>query len=1665
MSNSLISLSLLVGLSLALQPGLEYRYRYNGRLATGIIEKRHQLAAVGMEMDVTVQMAMDLKLSVKFDNIIVGNFHGDHSCDLRRPIPIAYTSLEEGKDLLQYPFLVLLNGKNESFMDVPVDEPAWVTNIRKAVIGMFPFKALWEEMKKNKHGFPEAYFGKDEDLIGERCMSWYTAMQIPEHDIAFIRDEMESELEEDIQRESLISSASYKTSKDQKEAETSHQEEGVMRETDVPPLQDKLWIVTKTIDYHMCNKPVEVTLSGNKESEASISRTSVSRYIIRGDSQGIRMENAIAEGAISVFGGSSVSQFHIDTLTNQTLQLRAVSVIQNKISVDHATRQIHSLHYQGDSMHRQDEGPNRYFHFEEKLLGAQRRGDNVEELKEKLFSALDELSSPMNNLVTAMDTAVQVILYLSYEEIDFVYELLQERVLSVGKGETSQDSRSAQLNVKHFKMALTLGGSEPAIKFLLDLLEDDVTRRSDNFVYFFFKQIGTTLKAPNLIPRIMKLATLMSWESDEDLAKTMALTSAASLFGIEGRKTKLKNSAVQDETRGTVERMDTFFISYLKEGIQNASLSTWQRVIYIQSLLNTGTPHSLEILHPIILGIEDEPTYFRTTAMAALSSHLLPETAQEMVFSLLTPLMENTGEAPEVRGMAFLTMASWHPGPSWWKRMALSTWHEPSLHFANLVSSTIGSIAQSDGEMKEMVTRVAYLARPGKGVSLSLSTSFYLENYLWLDWAKRDTSIVWLASTEGIIPTHIFISYELQRLQGFPSVTKIAMSQQNMDFFLELIKQYRDQFKYGDERPEGRDELFQLTFDIIMELGMKIRGFPSSAEWFLKSNNNFLHAKTVEFFGGGVIFGFIRQFQRYLSQVFDNLYYEKSIDTTYSYPTDLGIPFIVQFSSQKALRVTTVSEPLSDSDSFSEEESEGSYRFTVQVSQETAINTKTLVPWLKSSVGSGIRNEANVILPLTARFAGILQTYQGFLKITLPNYNGNLLTAANHPYTVLYKSLLPLKSHIEEKHINKTGGEKIEIYERVMPWIGSWIESCFNGEDELPDVFAVLSGNHSFLTPSSSNWNYRLTFEAEASDTKSITFSFTYAPAVKKLQGSADETDTIGHESEKSSEYSSSSHDGGVMKEGQEILQFIKQLQAKESDVGNIKTIGLSMRTSGSVDLKYRVYTTIIENDSQEMQDTRFKLLFYHDTPMGLASETFMTCFDVGFQRPDILPLTSVEEILNKDFKSQLLGKVWHGRSCEEANLVLDIKGNMAISKYQMDFVRDNLEKGCEYNPEFPLKDVITSQLYDTITLEGTHRENFRESWKELIIMIYDWTTARIPPQYRHYPEDHRSKTFRIRATKYPGTNIYRIRLTLPREFTIYSVSVPPFLGFLASPSEMLTHRVLNGRNPGACAVSTGKVHTFDGEKFPVELNSCWKVAAADISTNSIQIHVRHSDQWEAKVLWVDRGLRFDLSSSSIQVNNKAPSEMSEIYRFVYSDNAVLLILNIGIAVKVSNKVEIEMPFSYRSYIVGLCGKYDGERQLEFLGPKGCDYSDHTLFAAAWELDGDVCDAVIHSENKKKVEEYQSTCQNSSYIPTGVLYRYDQIGCTSWEYQVRKEGPCSCTALVLTPKCNPGCTSNMKSQKQIQFNCIRAVEHSDKDVDCSNPQTYVASYPTGCRAE
>ncbi|KAK8744481.1 hypothetical protein OTU49_000829, partial [Cherax quadricarinatus] len=100
-----VILLMLLGACWGLRANLEYKYRYSGRVASGIPSLLHQFAGAGLQADVTVQVTGDHKIFFKLDNIEVGEYHDVLECDdTQAPLPIHYHPLVEGKELLEKPF-------------------------------------------------------------------------------------------------------------------------------------------------------------------------------------------------------------------------------------------------------------------------------------------------------------------------------------------------------------------------------------------------------------------------------------------------------------------------------------------------------------------------------------------------------------------------------------------------------------------------------------------------------------------------------------------------------------------------------------------------------------------------------------------------------------------------------------------------------------------------------------------------------------------------------------------------------------------------------------------------------------------------------------------------------------------------------------------------------------------------------------------------------------------------------------------------------------------------------------------------------------------------------------------------------------------------------------------------------------------------------------------------------------------------------------------------------------------------------------------------------------------------------------------------------------------------------------------------------------------------
>lgn len=74
----------------------------------------------------------------------------------------------------------------------------------------------------------------------------------------------------------------------------------------------------------------------------------------------------------------------------------------------------------------------------------------------------------------------------------------------------------------------------------------------------------------------------------------------------------------------------------------------------------------------------------------------------------------------------------------------------------------------------------------------------------------------------------------------------------------------------------------------------------------------------------------------------------------------------------------------------------------------------------------------------------------------------------------------------------------------------------------------------------------------------------------------------------------------------------------------------------------------------------------------------------------------------------------------------------------------------------------------------------------------------------------------------------------------------------------------------------------------------------------------------------------------------------------------------------------------YFGDVTGLCGNYDGEPSNDMRGPLGCLYTDPDLLTTAWSTRALGCNRLALRAKKRKVEEFQETCDKEVFRPTGL---------------------------------------------------------------------------------
>ncbi|CAL4100550.1 unnamed protein product, partial [Meganyctiphanes norvegica] len=699
-------LGIILDISWCLQPGLQYQYKYSGKVTTGMTEVTPQVAAAGMTADLLIWVNVDTQIKFQLTNIKVGDMNGDGGCDPRNP-PIQYSVLENHTEHLTKPFMVKLTDGQMTEILAPSSDPSWITNVRRSILNLFNIPVLQVNFGGEKKIFKaEPVFARNQQTPMGNCKSVYTLTRLVDVLEEAENKSTQANIVEDVQ----FSEDKPETSK--------YSSQGVytnpyynprleqLREEVVdsrPMMDDKIWRLIRDVDFAKCEKPVVLNCAGvvmiSKAGKPNcgedyFSSFSNSIYTLRGGQDGVRVERAIVDGFYIVDPLYGAAKEHLTTFVNQTIAF--MTMTREKCNLQTILVIFHSVE-EGGSIHTRRKDSNQQFSMIQTVSGVTPSPEGIQTLKDQLLQMLQTLPEILATgqsvkTVGDLEAFTQNLHYLTMEDLKEIYDTIE--------GSPRMSIPSLQLYMK----LCAASGAEHVTLFLLDKLKNNDNLRHVHLE--FMLNMAANIKTNRLIEPIMNY---MMNDLQDPLYRGMGIIN----FAILATRLCLHPCRSDPTAQPCKELVETDFLKFMADGLNDESKPLRDRLIYMFALNNFKTEKIVPIIKPYALGSVTSSVEMRTFAMYALRSENLPFSAKAETLQILMSVLENPVDHHRVREDAFSMIMSWFPTPQWWHHIAKMTWREPDQSVASLMASVLHVF----GDLVPSIRRIAPLAKPVAPIS------------------------------------------------------------------------------------------------------------------------------------------------------------------------------------------------------------------------------------------------------------------------------------------------------------------------------------------------------------------------------------------------------------------------------------------------------------------------------------------------------------------------------------------------------------------------------------------------------------------------------------------------------------------------------------------------------------------------------------------------------------------------------------------------------------------------------------------------------------------------------------------------------------------------------------------------------------------------------------
>jgi hypothetical protein len=831
--------------------GQTYKYRLDSQISSGMASVSEQHAVTRLQAEALFHFQSERLVSLKLNDVIVGTTNQEiQEPEKVQPMEMFKENQIKSEEarLLELPCTFdYVDGLVERIRFHQQDQP-WSKNIKKSVLNM-----LQLNLKQRQ--------GQNVEL--EQLPAW---KQEREQESSNGKTETQQQSKMFVMPEITLEGecqVTYTLNKMNPSNKFNSYYDNELSRDDV-----KMFNVTKTVDFHRCNKIADIRYGPKIEKpcdnctnpqeleERKLDRTTIMRHVVVGSQEkyGIKKVETVSHYIFKMLNVEEETPMH----TIVASQLNYIRIEESRTDIERELRQVATSNKEESLLYsiEWDEQEKLFYMYGDDEFPQQSPFEKVQDKVGKVENLMKKLVGMWSDKVKGIDSEATLVYTRLIDVLRMCSQEELRQIFSLFKEGSSRLSETEQLKAEDILVdALSNAGTHNTIKVLVEkTLRKDIQPARATRALVQLKD----LPAPSE-KQIKILTDLCENEvcNRHGPCRQVCWLTVGTLMGdLCNQELTVQDAVEQKKPLCHSELKKSHVAKAMKQF--NKLETRYEKIVLLKSLGNAGLDASVNELEKIIRDNREDPL----VRMQAIDSlRRLRAVMPQKIQRVLLPVFQNVRERPEVRMMAVSQILATLPENPILDQIGFTLIREPSRQVKSFVYGAMKQLSQSpveiEKELAQHLKALLKLANISEEDEETLVRGSRYHRIPVYSQAKKEGFFLDLESmvgTDNVLPKHISAGMDTIFNGLFQKNSlELSFTQEDVEqWFEKLMDVYMD-YQYGQSsnskkssvrgyrsssRSEDSSEADNDFRKIVNDLGIKRRSQQQRVDSDANSNNS-----------------------------------------------------------------------------------------------------------------------------------------------------------------------------------------------------------------------------------------------------------------------------------------------------------------------------------------------------------------------------------------------------------------------------------------------------------------------------------------------------------------------------------------------------------------------------------------------------------------------------------------------------------------------------------------------------------------------------------------------------------------------------------------------------------------------------------------------------------